>query len=72
LTWCFWIEHCISSVQFSILVNSSSNGIFSSSRSLRQGDPLSLLLFVFVMEALSKMISMAVHALGTVRRIQSR
>ena len=49
------------SVRFSILVNSSFNGIFSSSRGLRQGDPLSPLLFVFVMEALSKMISTAVH-----------
>jgi hypothetical protein len=60
-TWCSWIEHCISSVRFSILVNSSSNGIFSSSKGLRQGNLLSPLLFVFVMEALSKMISTAVH-----------
>ena len=58
-TWCFWIAHCISSVRFSILVNGSPNGFFSSSRGLRQGDPLSLLLFVFVMEALSQMISAA-------------
>ena len=60
-TWCSWIAHCVSSVRFSILVNGSPNGCFSSSRGLRQGDPLSPLLFVFVMEALSKMLSTAVQ-----------
>jgi hypothetical protein len=57
--WCSWIKHCISSVRFSVMVNDSPNGFFSSSRGLRQGDPLSPL-FVFVMEALSQMISAAV------------
>jgi len=45
-----------------VLVNGSPNGFFSSSRELRQRDPLSPLLFVFVMEALSQLISAAVSS----------
>jgi hypothetical protein len=59
--WCSWIAYCISYMRFSILVNGSPNRFFSSSRGLRQGNPLSPLLFVFVMEALSRMLSAAVN-----------
>jgi len=58
--WCSWIAYWIFSVCFSVLVNSSPTGFFSSSRGLRQGDPLSPLLIVFVMEALGRMIFAAV------------
>jgi hypothetical protein len=47
-------------MRFSIFVNGTPLGFFGSSRGLRQGDPLSPQLFVFVMEALGRMLSAAV------------
>jgi hypothetical protein len=54
--WCSWIQHCITSVRFSVLVNGIPSGFFGSSRGVRQGDPLSSFLFVLVMEAFSRML----------------
>jgi hypothetical protein len=36
--WYSWIAHCVFSVQFSILVNDTPSGFFSSSRGLREDD----------------------------------
>ena len=60
--WRKWIWYCISTVKFSYLINGSPSDFFGSSRGLRQGDPLSPLLFDIVMEALSHMLDVAVSA----------
>ena len=57
--WVRWIEWCISTTSFSMLINGSPTGFFKSSRVLMQGDPLSLYLFVLGMEAFSILIDKA-------------
>ena len=58
--WRQWMYFCISTVQYSILINGTPCGYFKSTRGIRQGDSLSSLLFVLVMEALSCLMDKAV------------
>ena len=51
-----WILGCISSANFAVLVNGSPSSFFTASRGIRQGCPLSPLLFILVIEGLSLLI----------------
>ena len=64
--WCKWIRTCISTVQFSILINGVSADFFGSTRGLRQGDLLSPMLFLVMMEVLSRMLK-RVEGAGLIR-----
>jgi hypothetical protein len=57
-----WIMGCITSVNTTVLVNGTPTDFFKCHRGLRQGCPLSPLIFLLVIEALSKMMIQAVEA----------
>ncbi|KAL5703068.1 hypothetical protein ACHQM5_028204 [Ranunculus cassubicifolius] len=54
--WKNWLKACWMSGHCSVLVNGVAHGNFTTSRGLRQGDPVSPMLFVLAMEVLSQCI----------------
>eukprot|EP00253_Pinus_taeda_P011269 PITA_11269 len=64
-----WIMACITSPTFSILINGSASHFFHSEGGLRQGCPLLPLLFLLVIEALSRLIISAKRE-GSIRGLK--
>jgi hypothetical protein len=54
-----WIMGCVSSANFALLVNGAPIDFFKIHRGLRQGYPLSPLLFLLVVEGLSRLLKKA-------------
>ena len=57
--WIALVMHCISTISYSILMNGVAYGSIIPTRGLRQGDPLSLYLFLLCTDGLSSLINNA-------------
>ncbi|CAN1172032.1 Putative ribonuclease H protein At1g65750 [Linum perenne] len=58
--WIGWIARCIMSTSMTIILNGQTFGFFKPTRGLRQGDPLSPLLFALCSERLTLLIEKAI------------
>jgi len=65
-----WIMGCITNVSYAILINGATTPFFKGQRGLRQGCPLSPLLFLLVAEGLSQLIQKAKRE-GKVKGIEA-
>ena len=59
--WVRWIMACVSSVRYSVRFNGILSDSFQPTRGLRQGDPLSPYLFLFVADALSTVLQKEIN-----------
>ena len=58
-TWIEWIMRCITFDKYKVLMNGQPRENISRDRGLRQGDPLSLFIFILCMEALVSFLNHA-------------
>ncbi|VFQ89348.1 unnamed protein product [Cuscuta campestris] len=56
-----WVKQCITTPTYSIQLNGEDYGYFQRKRGIRQGDPISPLLFVLIMEYLSRLLQQLKH-----------
>lgn len=61
-SWVSWIFQCNSTVRYSILINGKATDSFIPPRGIRQGNPISPYLFLFVSDVLSKLFEGALAA----------
>lgn len=66
--WLNLIFKCMSTVSYSVVVNACTSQTIHPTCGLRQGDPLSIYLFLFCMEIFSRMMDLG-QALGNVKGI---
>lgn len=60
--WLRWIQNCVSSPTFQILINGEPTKPFTASNGIHKGDPIAPYLFVIAMQGLSAMMEVAVDA----------
>jgi hypothetical protein len=68
IQWVQWIMECVTIICYSVHFNKVSLESFAPTHGLRQGDPLSPYLFLFVADGLSKLLRREVHQ-GNLREL---